>query len=70
MKGGKLERSLHHGKARYIGLPPDVVFPSLLLLLNHPRQSCQGTLGKGGNFIVDIIAAVRRSLGIDMIFPI
>ena len=28
MKGGKLERSLHHGKARYIGLPPDVVFPS------------------------------------------
>ena len=68
MKGGKLERSLHHGKARYIGLPPDVVFPSLLLL-NHPRQSCQGTLGKGGNFIVDIIAA-RRSLGIDMIFPI
>ena len=64
MKGGKLERSLHHGKARYIGLPPDVVFP-----LNHPRQSCQGTLGKGGNFIVDIIAA-RRSVGIDMIFPI
>lgn len=41
------------------------------LPLNHPRQSCQGTLGKGGNFIVDIIAAARRSsLGIDMIFPI